>query len=315
MSDLYKTSDGKVFDSRIRAEDHQKDVDNLNRASAEYAKMMAKIINHAWDLINSENYQGAIAYLDEQKNSHGKDPFDGYNIPLDFMRPFAHAYAGTGNLTKAIEYITEALNRYGNFAKDSDSSMNQYLVCLLDRVYYYALDKQWKPLQIDAESLMNREYPDADDRYDYLGKAFYYRGLCFENTGKQKAAITDYKTASNYNNDQAKDKLNGIGINYTSKKPSKTLKGNWLLAIVLPSILAFAAIGIAYLLPENIELPGILFILVAALWFFVLVIWRKLRYKVYPLKKKIIALIIFIFTLVGLLGYVRLVEKVIAELV
>ena len=292
---VYKTSDGSTFTTEKEAQEYQDKKDGRtaesDRIAREYAEAMGKIIAQAWEMINNGDCKGAIAYLDDQTRSHGKDHFDGYDVPKGFLQPYAYAYKGLNDLRKAIELISEAILRYREMGN---------VEYILDRAYFYSLNKQWKLVQLDAETAMNMEPGGAD--FNDLGTAFYYRGLSFENTGEKDKAIIDYKTSADYNNEKSKDKLKSSNVYYNPKKPPATLQGKWINGIVLAVVFIIAAFnGLMY-----IPYLGLIIILPLAVFdIFYIKLWRKTRLKVYPLKKKImlfsvLAGIVICFSIYGI---------------
>jgi|GEM_PF-4565378 len=309
---VYRASDGSTFTTEKAAQEYQDKKDGRtaesDRIAREYAEAMGKIIAQAWDLINKGQCNAAIKYLDDETSSHGKDHFDGYDIPKGFLQPYAYAYAGINDLRKAIELISEAILRY-----------HEKAIVTLDRAYFYSLNKQWKLVQLDAESVMNMEPGGAD--FGDLGKAFYYRGVSFENTGEKDKAIIDYKTSADYNNERSKEKLRNFSVSYSPKNPPYTLQGKWRNGILLSAVSLIMAFNALMFLVGPLMFFIMIGFVIFDIWF--IKKWRKTRLKVYPRKKKMMVTImlsvilffgiVYSTTILGTLGKINAWEAEVAE--
>ena len=309
---VYRASDGSTFTTEKAAQEYQDKKDGRtaesDRIAREYAEAMGKIIAQAWDLINKGQCNAAIKYLDDETSSHGKDHFDGYDIPKGFLQPYAYAYAGINDLRKAIELISEAILRY-----------HEKAIVTLDRAYFYSLNKQWKLVQLDAESVMNMEPGGAD--FGDLGKAFYYRGVSFENTGEKDKAIIDYKTSADYNNERSKEKLRNFSVSYSPKNPPYTLQGKWRNGILLSAVSLIMAFNALMFLVGPLMFFIMIGFVIFDIWF--IKKWRKTRLKVYPRKKKMMVTImlsvilffgiVYSTTILGTLGKINAREAEVAE--
>jgi tetratricopeptide (TPR) repeat protein len=226
MSEYYKTDDGKVFDSKWRAESHAEDLarqEKLDREAAEAAAKFAKwangVVDQAFGIMSEGDYQGALDFFE-------KNISDWNDIPAQFAYPMGWAYEMLNNYERAIHFYSESIKIYRHYEGFSTSVSRTFIA----RARVHLKTGDWNSAKFDCERIMDNEYLDINIRREILGIAFYYRGICFENLGNIKRAVTDYKLSSDYGKHDSLTKLNDLGVNYSPKKPPKTLLGSRFLA-------------------------------------------------------------------------------------
>jgi tetratricopeptide (TPR) repeat protein len=243
-----------------------------NESARKFAAWANGVVKEATEkYMDKGDYKGALAFF-EKNISNNND------IPAQFLYHMAFCYESLCDYDNAIHYYGEAFRIYGRAYQ------------LVARARVYTKAKNWDRARFDCEKVMDDESNASD--HENMGDAFYYRGISFQNMGKQKRAISDYKMSANYGNEDAIPELKKLGIYYSPKRPPKTLQTPLLLALIiaiaiffLPAILAsffghsmFSFTYFAWAL-TTISIP---FVIVSH-------IWRKTRYKVHTLKKQILS--------------------------
>ena len=186
----------------------------------------------------------------------------------------AFCYECLSDYDRSIHYYGEAYRIYGRGYQ------------LVGRARCYTKVENWDRARFDCEKVMD-DNANASD-HDTLGDAFYCRGLSFQNMGKQKRAISDYKMSADYGNENAMPELKKLGVYYSPKKPPKALSPSvWLARAIF---VVFAAILFKYgLSVTGVNSGGIVLVilLIIPFWFLCRA-WNNTKGKVHPLKKKIL---------------------------
>ena len=293
----YRTDDGQVFNTEKAAEDHYKKQAEDKAAAEAYAKYLAwvkEVCDQAWGMINNGDNVGAIDFLFKQNKS-----------PWQFAYPIGCAHENLGKNESAVHYYSEYLSLFS--ARGDIAEGNSYNHVLYSRARVYMNLSEWKAAKLDCNEVMYAEHSFGDKRREILGIVFNWRGKCFQNLGNNKMAIFDYKTSSDFGQQDSLSKLSDLGVNYSPKRPLNTLLGKVFTAFIFGVFALIATLTFFLTLNMNkIELPGAgmtaylwYFILPAAAFIFGLKFWRNVRYKVYPLKKKIFALVVSVLFLIN----------------
>jgi tetratricopeptide (TPR) repeat protein len=275
----YRTDDGHTFNTEKDAEDHYKrQVENAAAAEAhaKYLAWVKKVLTEAWGLINKGDNAGAIDFL----LNH-----DCQSSQLAY--PLGWAYENLGKYESAKFYYSEFLQKY--IGSNNMAEENSYNNVLYARARIYTNLGEWKSVKSDCNRVIYAEHSYDNKREDVLRNIFYYRGLSFENLGNKKRSIGDFKLALDFGNTNAGQKLSGLGISYSPKKPPKSFFGNGFLAFLFA---VFTFTGIVFILLTSEEgikgMAGVLgLVLILGLSIFVFKFWIAVKYIVNPLLKKI----------------------------
>ena len=320
MSDLYKTEDGKVFESRWQAESHAEDLARSAKISAEAAKAAAEIakwaneaVEYAYkNFMDKSDYKGALAFFKKQI-SENISTITSYNryfgrdsdIMPHFLYPMGQAYEILGDyndLIEAIKCYGESYDIYKSISGDGG------FVEFYARIRCYIKVCNWKLAKADCQYIMSNEQWIPSGKFnEKMGQVFYWRGQCFENLKNKNMAIFDYKTSADFRYSEASTKLSLLGVNnYKAKKPPKSLRPSGFLAFILGLFSLISAFCIALISTGGTGLSmgfsHILFGLGVLVG--VIMLWVRITYKIHPLPKKIIATIILpVFLISGILGF------------
>jgi len=290
----YRADDGRVFNTEKDAENHYKQQAENAAAAEAHAKYLAwvkEVLDQAWDLINKGDNKGAVDFLNNHKCQSSQLAY-----------PLGMAYENLGDNQSAAHFYSDFLQKYIASNNVNEENSNNNVLYSRARVYIKLGD--WKKAKTDCNSVMYAEQSYGDKRQEILGNVFNYRGLCFQNFGNKKMAIFDYKTSSDFGQNDSLTKLNALGVNYKPKNPPGTLRGKFIISLLLGlfSVASYFAIGLVISMTtgnDRLVTRSMPVFITLGLLIGVIILWISIYYKVYPLKKKLIALAIIITTMIS----------------
>ncbi len=217
---VYKTEDGKIFNTEGDAEKHRDELDRQkaesdSRVRARYADTYHYFKN-AGTLFDQGDYDGAIAAYSEAAYSTPNDPV------IFNMR--GQAYSRKGDYDRAIADHNQAL-RIHRYKGGTFQVGTAYFL----RGYAYSGKGDYDSAIADYNEALKSRYVGVYNLDNNIIRQIYYNlGFAYDKKGQEDLAIENYKNAADYGDKAALENLINRGIKYMreSKNPASVSSGS-----------------------------------------------------------------------------------------